>query len=180
MAVKYSRNPHLVTQYEAAIENYYFREGKTVYLVIQTAESKETLATLKELKRKAQADGKPVPELLIYDGRLNEITQGILWEIGADDDRLVEATKTTLMSIPTVQKRGELLDQLVKVFGDEDVKELCFQLEGIEYDDLPAQGRRNKLRELISQLERENRIDDLIGICKQERPQYNWNGFVSS
>jgi hypothetical protein len=76
-------------------------------------------------------------------------------------------------------KRDEFLQQLVKAFGEEDAKKLCFVL-GIDYDDLPAQGRRNKLRELISQLERENRIDDIIGICKQERPQYNWDGFVRS
>ncbi|MCA9935615.1 MAG: hypothetical protein H6662_16230 [Ardenticatenaceae bacterium] len=95
VAVKYSRNGHLVQQYETAIEHYHWREGQTVYLVIQTAKSEGTLAALKTLKQEAQADGKPVPELLIYDGRLNEVTQGVLWEIGADDDRLIEAAKAS-------------------------------------------------------------------------------------
>ena len=79
----------------------------------------------------------------------------------------------------TIVKRDRFLQQLEEAFGEEDAKTLCFKL-GIDYDDLPAQGRKHRLRELIKQLERENRIDDLVELCKQEGPNYNWDGFVNS
>jgi hypothetical protein len=79
----------------------------------------------------------------------------------------------------TVIKRNELIQQLKTAFNNDDLVSLCFQLN-VAYDDLSGDNRKRRFLSLIDQLERENRIQELIELCKQERPQYNWDGFVSS
>ena len=50
--------------------------------------------------------------------------------------------------------------QLVTRFNEEELKTLCFELE-VEYDDLPASGRVNKARELVTYLNRRGRLPEL-------------------
>jgi hypothetical protein len=59
-------------------------------------------------------------------------------------------------------------------FNHEELRTLCFRL-GVEYDDLPAEGRANKARELVKLLDRESRILELIVLCKALRPNVTWN-----
>lgn len=66
-----------------------------------------------------------------------------------------------------------LLRQFETVFDDEEVKGLSFRL-GVSYDDLPAQGRNNKMRELITHLQRRERLPELVEVLKQERPNHPW------
>ncbi|MCB8950352.1 MAG: hypothetical protein H6653_20275, partial [Ardenticatenaceae bacterium] len=84
VAVKYSRNGNLVKQYQTAVEKFYEQEGDTVYVVIQTAESREVLYSLQKIRDTARQENNPMPELLIFDGRLDEWTNGMLWEFGLD------------------------------------------------------------------------------------------------
>jgi hypothetical protein len=44
----------------------------------------------------------------------------------------------------------------------------------VEYDDLAAAGRSDKARELIMYLARRGRLDELITLCRQERPHLTW------
>ncbi|MCP4424800.1 MAG: hypothetical protein GY803_09930 [Chloroflexi bacterium] len=62
---------------------------------------------------------------------------------------------------------------LLQSFGQEDLRTLCFDLM-IDYDDLPAQGRENKARELILYMERRGRLPELLAACEQKRPIYHW------
>jgi hypothetical protein len=57
---------------------------------------------------------------------------------------------------------------------EEDLRTLCFSLE-IDYDDLSATGKRNKLRELLIDLENRERIDELIETVKWLRPDILWD-----
>lgn len=66
-----------------------------------------------------------------------------------------------------------LLRQIEVTFNDEEVKDLCFKL-GVAYEDLPVQGRNNKMRELISHLDRRGRLLELVAVLKQERPNQPW------
>lgn len=59
--------------------------------------------------------------------------------------------------------------QLAEAFSSEETKTLCADL-GVEFDDLPAKGRVNKLRELISLMQRTGRLDELIMVVKKQRP----------
>lgn len=63
----------------------------------------------------------------------------------------------------------EWLELLKTLFDEEELRTLSFVL-GIEYDDLPAQGRENKARELIRRLGREKRTAHLISTVQKARP----------
>ena len=54
-------------------------------------------------------------------------------------------------------------------FNEEELKTLAFELT-ITYDDLPANGRQNKARELISLLDRHHRLAELRDLVARQRP----------
>ena len=58
-------------------------------------------------------------------------------------------------------------------FDEGDLRTLCFELD-VDYDGVPAIGKANKARELVSYLERRNRITELIEVVKQLRPDISW------
>jgi hypothetical protein len=55
-------------------------------------------------------------------------------------------------------------------FNEQELRTLCFKL-GIDYDDLVAQGRENKARELVTYMARRSRLDELIAAIQRERPE---------
>jgi hypothetical protein len=69
----------------------------------------------------------------------------------------------------TEANRRKLLAFICDHFDDEELRTLCFDL-GVAYDDLPAQGRKNKARELIAHLERRGRLGELLELLNAERP----------
>jgi len=58
---------------------------------------------------------------------------------------------------------------LARCNTEEELRTLCADL-GINYDDLPAQGRANKARELVACLERLSRVPDLQALLARPRP----------
>jgi len=58
---------------------------------------------------------------------------------------------------------------LARCSTDEELRTLCADL-GINYDDLPTQGRANKARELVACLERLSRVPDLEALLARPRP----------
>jgi hypothetical protein len=106
--------------------------------------------------------------------------------------RLLKSEKqaqTVKTSTPTIElpgetrtiitKRGEFLQQLEEAFNDGELKKLCFGLS-VDYDNLSGQTKTERLISLTTRFERENRINDLIELCKKKRPNHRWEGFVSS
>ncbi len=67
----------------------------------------------------------------------------------------------------------QLQSQMAQAFNVEELKDLCFQL-GVAYENIPGEGRDNKVRELIQYLERRGQINALLTLCEQERPNLNW------
>lgn len=72
---------------------------------------------------------------------------------------------------------NELFHAFVEKFDEEELKTLCFSLR-IDYDDLPANGKKNKTRELLSLLNRQSRITEIIEIGKTQRPNIDWERFL--
>lgn len=72
----------------------------------------------------------------------------------------------------------ELAGILASRFNREELRTVCFNLE-IDYDDLPAEGKANKARELVSYLDRRGRIPELIETGKQLRPDISWDEVLS-
>jgi hypothetical protein len=69
---------------------------------------------------------------------------------------------------PVLDRKG-LLAFICDHFDDEESRTLCFILD-VPYDDLPAQGRKAKARELIKHFERQDRLNELLVVLNQERP----------
>ena len=73
----------------------------------------------------------------------------------------------------------ELRQILVKRFSEGELRTLCFDL-GIDYDDLPGEGKANKARELIAFFERHDRVPELVEIVKQLRPSVSWDDMLEA
>lgn len=58
-------------------------------------------------------------------------------------------------------------------FNESELRTLCFYL-GIDYDDLPGDGKTDKARELIAYLERHDRMPELVKIVQQLRAEIRW------
>jgi hypothetical protein len=54
-------------------------------------------------------------------------------------------------------------------FSEGDLRDLCFDM-AIDYEDLPGQNKTDKARELVVYCQRRGRINELIHICRQFRP----------
>lgn len=72
------------------------------------------------------------------------------------------------------QRLVEAYDILVKRLGERDLHALCFRM-GLEFDDLGGAGKTDKLRELLTFLDRRERIADLIKAGQAERPDILWD-----
>ena len=68
---------------------------------------------------------------------------------------------------------AKLHQNIAAFFGDEELRSLCFDL-GVDYADLPAEGKDGKARELVAYLERREHIPELVEICRKLRPNVEW------
>ena len=67
-----------------------------------------------------------------------------------------------------------LRELLVEGFSESELHDLCFLELGIDYESLPGQGKAGKARELIAYLKRRSRIEELIEVGQQQRPDLPW------
>jgi len=67
------------------------------------------------------------------------------------------------------ENREALHQVLTNYFGADELKTLCFFLN-VDYDVLGGEGKAGKARELISFMERRERIEELVAEVKQQRP----------
>ncbi|MDT8305881.1 MAG: hypothetical protein RRC07_08095 [Anaerolineae bacterium] len=71
--------------------------------------------------------------------------------------------------------RTRLLRLLTAHFGEEELRDLCFYLEDVEFDSLPGRGKSAKARELILYLERRNQLGALQAVGRDVRPDVPWD-----
>jgi len=69
--------------------------------------------------------------------------------------------------------RTKLRQIVTQYFSAGELRTLCFDL-GVDYDDLPGAGKTNKARELISYLQRRDRLPELVEMIRQLRPNAPW------
>lgn len=62
----------------------------------------------------------------------------------------------------------------VERFNREELRTFCFHLK-VDYEDLPAEGKANKARELSKYLHRHERIEESIALGKRLRPDIEWD-----
>jgi hypothetical protein len=72
---------------------------------------------------------------------------------------------------------ARLRELLVSYFDEAGLRALCFDL-GLNYEDLSAQGREDKARELVAYLDRRDRVPDLIAVCERLCPDVRWRAVL--
>ncbi len=99
----------------------------------------------------------------------------------ADRDRFVGATDVVEWRVPNDGQGlnlSMLRQFLVGRLNDEELKELCFELN-VDYESLGGEGKKGRARELIADLDRHRRIPDLIEIGKRLRADIPWDDALS-
>jgi len=74
---------------------------------------------------------------------------------------------------PTQDYLTKLRKILEERFNEGELNTLCFDL-GVDYDNLSGQRQADKARELVSYLERRNRIPELVKVGERVRPDISW------
>ena len=69
--------------------------------------------------------------------------------------------------------RSKLHQNLADNFSEEELRTLCFDM-GVDYENLPAEGKAGKARELIIYLERVGRTAELVEQCRELRSGISW------
>lgn len=72
-------------------------------------------------------------------------------------------------SVPS-ETLSQLRENLLHHFNLDEFRTLCFDV-GVDYDDLPGESKSGKARELITFLDRQGRLHDLIHRCAELRPR---------
>lgn len=67
----------------------------------------------------------------------------------------------------------QLYRKMEPLFNDSELEALAFEL-GVNYEDLNGRNRADKLRELITYMQRRQGLPTLLKACQQQRPQVNW------
>lgn len=58
-------------------------------------------------------------------------------------------------------------------FSEDDLRALTFDL-GIDYESIVGEGKRGKIRALVSHFYRRNTLDVFVGLLAAERPNIAW------
>lgn len=79
--------------------------------------------------------------------------------------------------LSTSQYRFPLRELLVAHFNESELRTLCFYL-GITYEDLSGQNLSDRINALVTYIERHKRINDLLRVGQQLRPEVAWQRVV--
>ena len=71
--------------------------------------------------------------------------------------------------------RVRLLGLLKDYFSEEELRDLSFYLDGLDFDDLPGRGKAAKAREMVQFLQRRRRVQDLVETGRDVRPDVPWD-----
>jgi hypothetical protein len=101
------------------------------------------------------------------------------WILSSVDDEEIVKLATEPEIVPLVDvavdkdlklpDRVELFEILERHFDREELHTLCFYL-GVDYDSLPSRGKTGKARELIRLMSRQGRLNELLDVLKNLRP----------
>ncbi len=85
-----------------------------------------------------------------------------------------DSASQPLVSMPLSRDPLVILRQhLASYFNNDELRTLCFDLR-VEYEDLAADSREGRTRELVSLMDRHCRVPELIAKCAELRPKVAW------
>jgi len=73
--------------------------------------------------------------------------------------------------------RNFLHDQIDKYFILREIKEMCFELNLIDFENLSGETRKEKVIELVKHCKNVGTIPKLLAYCEGKRPSHDWNNF---
>lgn len=77
------------------------------------------------------------------------------------------------MASESAQYLATLHKQIDQYFSFNEIKTICFDL-GVDYENIPGNIRSAFIRNLIVSLAKQNRLQELVGIVRAERPFLDW------
>jgi hypothetical protein len=69
---------------------------------------------------------------------------------------------------------SQLRDKIDKHFSLEEFRQLCFDLPGVDVDNLAGNTKIAKIQSLVDEFDRHDRLPELCELLKQLRPQITW------
>lgn len=81
------------------------------------------------------------------------------------------------MSVEPLNQQ-KLREAITQAFNESELRTLCFDL-AIDYEVLPSGNKVDKARGLIEQCLREQRVNVLISLCEELRPNVRWRPFLT-
>lgn len=118
--------------------------------------------TLVRFAQQFEKQGKP---LFRFTERHRQYTQ--------QQQQLELAYKDRLAARLPLRSHKTLHTLLAQYFTQEELRTLCFELN-IEYENLAAETKLGRARELVTYCERQGVIEDLLALCQQTRPNVQW------
>jgi hypothetical protein len=116
----------------------------------------------------AETDALKIKRQIAYlDEAIKEVAQQ-LGQFSGEDGNEGNAAATTDAAYLV-----KLTDILNTRFDLGELRTLAFYLS-IDLDDLPGEGRQRKAEELVKYLDRHQRLEELLTIGKQRRPDIRW------
>lgn len=73
---------------------------------------------------------------------------------------------------PALRRERQLQEALLEAYNLEELMQLCFELDGVDYENLPGETKSAKTRELVQFMGRRNQLDVLEAKLR-ERPGYS-------
>jgi hypothetical protein len=98
-----------------------------------------------------------------------------LQELGRELETAVARPAPSPGAVQTKPDRKQLLQLLTTHFSEEELRDLCFYLDDVDFDSLPGQGKSAKARELVLFLERRNKLHMLLEAGRSARPDVAWD-----
>ena len=68
-----------------------------------------------------------------------------------------------------------LLQLIDRYFNDEELQTLCFELEGVKYENVKRDGITATIRNLIQYMDRNGRLLELVIVVQEKRPNIDWS-----
>jgi len=68
---------------------------------------------------------------------------------------------------------------MIRLLDEDDLRDLCFDLD-VDYECLTGEGKRAKVRALITQLDHRGRIPDLVEAGRELRPDVSWEDVLGT
>jgi hypothetical protein len=153
------------------------RQGQQIEQEIAGAENQ--LRQLEQSAHQLQAPDTKAAGSQGSSSKYNINIQNATGLVIGDDARVTQhfsgGRKSPGSAVPPVDtaRLVTLTDLINRYFGLADVRDLCFRF-GVDHEDLGGDGKREKARELVEQMERNGRLPDLIALLKQLRPHVDW------